>query len=661
MCGIAGFLQFRPGDEQALLRQATDMANAIVHRGPDAGDAWADAGAGLAMASRRLAVVDLSQAGAQPMCSQSGRFVISYNGEIYNAAEVRPELEAKGIRFRGHSDTEVLLEACAAWGVRTAVDRFIGMFAFALWDRHARVLFLVRDRLGKKPLYWGQFGELLLYGSELKALRQHAGWEASIDNEAMAAFLRFGYVPAPRSIYRGIQKLPPGAILEVDQKGAVKLETYWALSEQVLNGQKKPRQLSDEDAEQELAQLLDDAVGRRMIADVPLGAFLSGGIDSSTVVALMQARSSRPVRTFSVGFSEPEFDEAPHARAVARHFGTDHTELYVSPDQARDVIPRLPDIYDEPFADSSQIPTFLVCELARRHVTVALSGDGGDELFSGYDRYARAQRIRTWLHVAPRPLRAFGARAIRSVPLATWDGLSSLVPARWRLERAGDRMHKLADLLPGDENTIYRGLVSQWQNPSELLAAGNEPSDLFQSDAVRSLVPDYGARMQYLDVLTYLPDDILVKLDRASMAVSLEARVPLIDHRIVAFCWSLPRHMFNRGGTTKWLLRRVLRRFVRDELVDRPKMGFGVPIGAWLRGPLREWAEHLLSPRALQATGLDPAPVRTRWASHLSGAQNWQYPLWTVLMLQAWTERYAGNVTGSHRDVVAQRASRARP
>jgi asparagine synthase (glutamine-hydrolysing) len=525
MCGIAGFLQSQPGNEPELLRQVTAMADAIVHRGPDDGGAWADAAAGLAMASRRLAVVDLTQAGAQPMCSRSGRFVISYNGEIYNAAEIRPELEAKGISFRGHSDTEVLLEACAACGVSAAVNRFIGMFAFALWDRQARTLFLVRDRLGKKPLYWGRIGGLLLYGSELKALSRHANWNPAIDRDAVAAFLRFGYVPAPHSIYRGIQKLPPGTILEIGPR-TEKLETYWTLSEQVLNGQKHPLRLNDEDAEQALAQLLDDAVGRRMIADVPLGAFLSGGIDSSTVVSLMQARSTRPVRTFSVGFTEPEYDEAPHARAVARHLGTDHTELYVSPDQARDVIPRLPEIYDEPFADSSQIPTYLVSALARSHVTVALSGDGGDELFCGYDRYARAQKIRALLRLAPRSLRALGARAIRGVPLAAWDGVFSLVPSHWRLERAGDRMHKLADLLPGDEDIIYRGLVSQWQDPSELSRRGAAPPRRVGSDAVRTLVPDYGARMQYLDALTYLPDDILVKLDRASMAVSPKRAFP---------------------------------------------------------------------------------------------------------------------------------------
>jgi asparagine synthase (glutamine-hydrolysing) len=637
VCGIAGFVDFQPAAETALLARARAMADTLRHRGPDAGGTWADADAGFATGHRRLSIVDLSEAGAQPMVSQSGRFVISYNGEIYNAAEIRPELEAKGYVFRGQCDTEVLLEGCAEWGVRATVRRLIGMFAFALWDRQTRRLWLVRDRLGIKPMYWGRFGKLLLFGSELKALRAHAGWPAQIDTDAIAAFIRFSYIPTPHSIYRGINKLPAGCILEYDGHGEPHLEHFWSLEDAVRQAHREPFGGSDNEAEETLATLLGDAVQRRMIADVPLGAFLSGGIDSSTVASLMQTKSSRPVRTFSIGFDDQEYDEAPYAKAVAAHLGTDHTELYVTHDQARDVIPRLTTIYDEPFADASQLPTYLISALTRRHVTVALSGDGGDELFGGYNRYLHAHAIRPYLSALPLWLRRGGSELMRAVPKTAWNRLQHIVPIRKRVPHIGDKLHKLAGAMVQDEDQSYLDFLSLFKNPEEIVNGGIEPPTIFAAPEAKRLVPDYAERMQYFDTLTYLPDDVLTKVDRASMAVSLETRVPLIDHRVVELAWRFPARLRFREGKGKWILRQVLRRFVPDKLIDRPKMGFSVPLDKWLRGPLRDWAETLLSEAALTRDGLfNPEPIRSRWTAHLQRRENWQYQLWTVMTVQAW-------------------------
>ena len=641
MCGIAGFVDFAPAPEAALIGRANTMADALMHRGPDAGASWADPNAGFATGHRRLSIVDLTAAGAQPMVSQSGRFVISYNGEVYNAAEIRPELQSKGYVFRGHSDTEVILEACAEWGVDATVRRLIGMFAFALWDRREHRLWLVRDRLGIKPLYWGQFGKLLLFGSELKALRAHPGWPAEINRDAIASFVRFNYIPAPHSIYRGINKLPPGAILEVNSAAEPRITRFWTLDDVVQQARRSPFKGSDDEAEEALATLLGDAVERRMIADVPLGAFLSGGIDSSTVVALMQSKSPRPVRTFSIGFQEEEYNEAHHAKAIAHHLGTDHTELYVTHDEARDVIPRLSEIYDEPFADSSQIPTYLISALTRRYVTVALSGDGGDELFCGYNRYFHALSIRPYLSTLPHWLRRTGSGLIRAVPAATWNRAQRLVPSRMRLPNIGDKLHKLANVMILDEDQTYLQLLSHFHQPNDIVNGGSEPPSIIGSPEAKRVVPDYVERMQYLDTLTYLPDDILTKVDRASMSVALEARVPIIDHRVVELAWRFPERMRFRDGKSKWILRRVLRRFVPDTLTDRPKMGFGVPVDHWLRGPLRDWAENLLSESALTRDGLfNSEVIRTRWTAHLEGRENWQYSLWTIITMQAWLENY---------------------
>ena len=639
MCGIAGFWAFGGGREDELSGLGRGMADAIAYRGPDKGAVWADGEAGICLAHRRLAIVDLTPAGDQPMVSADGRWVIVYNGEIYNAAEVARDLP--GIAWRGHSDTEVLLEACAAWGVARAVRRFVGMFAFALWDRRDRRLTLVRDRLGIKPLYYARAGGLFLFGSELKALRAHPGFVPEIDPEAVARFLQFACVPGGLSIYRGAAKLKPGHLLSVDEKGE-RLDCWWNLAEVAETGQKTLDSRPEAELVEDLDRLLRDAVAGRMVADVPLGAFLSGGIDSSVVVALMQAQSAVPVRTFSIGFAEQAFNEAPYARAVAEHLGTAHTELIVSPREAQEVIPGLAGMYDEPFADSSQIPTFLVSRLARREVTVSLSGDGGDEVFAGYTRYLAISGL--WRRVGriPRTLRRAAAAALKLPPPEAWDVLFAPVPARLKPGHFGDKIHKGADLLALESlDAMYRRIVSQWPEGGLPVPGGGSP---LPDDGLAARLADPVARLRCRDMLAYLPDDILTKVDRASMAVSLEARVPILDHRVVEFAWSLPPGMLIRGRTGKYLLRRVLDRYVPRALIDRPKTGFGIPIGQWLRGPLRDWAESLLSPAALADNPfLDGDAVHRLWTQHQSGVRNWQHRLWCVLMLQDWLRRWDGN------------------
>ena len=641
MCGFVGFIG-EPGalGADALERLASRMAARLESRGPDDAGTWVSPAAGIALGHRRLAIIDLSAAGRQPMVSASGRSVIAYNGEVYNFADIRRDLEAEGRRFRGGSDTEVVLEACEAWGTERAVSRFIGMFAFAFWDVHARRLTLVRDRLGIKPLYWGRCGGVLFFGSQPKGFADHPAWRPAVDRDALAAYLRHAYVPAPRSIFKGIEKLEPGSMVEIDANGRESRRRYWDLRALARNAVRDRATLDDETAVETLDDLLRDAVKRRMIADVPLGVFLSGGIDSSTVLALMQAQSSRPVKSFTIGFDEAGYDEARDAKRVAAHLGTDHTELYVAPDDALAVIPRLAAWYDEPFADSSQIPTYLVSEMTRRHATVALSGDGGDEVFAGYNRHVGAAAL--WRRVAkwPRPLRAVLATALSAVPPPAWDRMFLALPRSVRPPQAGDKVHKLAGLLPAtDQDGLYRRLISQWDDPDALVRGGQEPQEILWDPTVRLDFANFTERMQFLDTVTYLPDDILTKVDRASMAVGLEARVPLLDHRVVEFAWGLPPAMKVRGGKGKWLLRQVLRAYVPERLTDRPKMGFAVPIDRWLRGPLREWAEGLLAEDRLSDGGhLEPAPIRKAWAEHLSGRRNRQHELWAVLMFESWRE-----------------------
>ncbi len=624
------------------------MSDSLHHRGPDDGGLWVDEEAGIGFGQRRLSIVDLSPAGHQPMVSGDGRFVIVYNGEVYSHEEMRLELAALGVRFRGHSDTEVIVEAIAAWGVEATVKRLIGMFAIALWDRRERTLTLIRDRLGIKPVYWRLDGGWLLFGSELKALRADPLWQPEVDQEAVASYLRHNYIPAPRTIYRGVNKLEPGRILTFRAGDAPVENQYWDARAVARAGMAAPLALSDQELTDQLEALLKDAVGRRMVADVPLGAFLSGGIDSSLVVALMQAQSASRVRSFSIGFDEAGYDEAPHAKAVAAHLGTEHTELYVQSAHALEIIPRLAGWYDEPFADSSQIPTFLVSEMTRRHVTVALSGDGGDELFAGYNRYFLGAALWRKLGWIPGPLRRGAAGLIGAVPTGCWDRLAALLPRRFAPPQAGDKARKFADILAlADSGAVYRRLVSQWRDPGLLLPGVTEPKGPLWDEAIVREFPDLVPRMQFLDLVTYLPDDILTKVDRASMAVSLEARVPILDHRVVEFAARLPLSARIRDGQGKWLLRRVLDRYVPRRLIERPKMGFGIPLDSWLRGPLRDWSESLLDPAGLAEAGLDPAPIRQCWQEHLGGARNWQYQIWTILMLQAWRKQWLGGAVGS--------------
>jgi asparagine synthase (glutamine-hydrolysing) len=644
MCGIAGIWDRRRKSAAAAVTAVAEaMSETLRHRGPDEGAVFVDAGACIALGHRRLSIVELSPAGLQPMTSSCGRFVISYNGEVYNSAELRLELEAVGRRFRGHCDTEVIVEGAAVWGVEATVRRLIGMFAIALWDRHEHVLYLIRDRLGIKPLYWASFDDRLIFGSELKALRADPRCTPALDRDSLAAYLRFGYVPAPHTIYCGVHKLPSGTIFTLRKRGVPEIAPFWSLADVARSGQSARLDVGEEEATTQLDALLRDAVGRRMVADVPLGAFLSGGIDSSTVVAVMQAQSLRPVRTFSIGFRESGFDEAKHAAAVARHLGTDHTELYISPDHAMSVIPQLATIYDEPFADSSQVPTFLVSEMARRDVTVALSGDGGDELFGGYPRYFQGRTLWRLVRHLPQPARGIAAAGVRAVSPSAWSTLATVIPESIRPAHFGTKMRKLAGVLAvkPEAGPIHRELVSHWADPEDMVKGGTERVRPRGDRCIEDLVPDFIERMQYFDTVTYLPDDILTKVDRASMAVSLEARVPLLDHRVVAFSWMLPSGMKGGNGPGKRLLRRVLSRYVPWELIERPKMGFAVPIHDWLRGPLRPWADSLLDERRLSADGIfHPEPIIKRWREHLAGSCDWRDPLWTVLMFQAWKDRW---------------------
>ena len=640
MCGITGFWTRggAGGDDPAGV--IARMTASLLHRGPDDGAVWSDDAAGIHLGFRRLAIIDTSPAGAQPMASASGRYVVCYNGEIYNAPALRAELPGP---WRGHSDTEVMLAAIEAWGLEKALVRLTGMFAIALWDRQERALTLIRDRVGKKPLYWSFVNGTLLFGSELRALRCHPAFRDELNREAIGLYLRHGCFPAPHTVYAQVRQLQPGHMLVLGARGEPRERPYWQLADVVAAGEMRPFRGSDEEAIGGLAAVLGQAVRGRMESDVPLGAFLSGGIDSSVVVALMQQASSRPVRTFSIGFNEAGYNEAQHAKAVAAHLGTDHTELYVTATEAQAVIPRLPDIFDEPFADSSQIPTYLVSKMARQHVTVALSGDGGDEVFAGYNRYELGARFARLAARVPRPVRAAGAALLQAIPPSALDALAGALPANLRLSQASDKLRKLADVAALDGDTFYLRLVSQWPDVEALLPGVRLPVTAANDPAIASIVPDVTGRMMYRDTLSYLPDDILTKVDRASMAASLEARAPLLDTRVLDFAWSLPMSMKLRGGQTKWLLRQLLYRHVPRELIERPKMGFGVPIDAWLRGPLRDWAEGLLSERHLRATGMfEPAPIRQRWAEHLSGRRNWQYALWPVMMFEAWAERWPG-------------------
>ena len=647
MCGFVGVFgggaYGHLGDETMLKR----MADTIANRGPDGEGYWCDWDHQIGLGHRRLAVVDLSTAGHQPMRSGSNRYVIAFNGEIYNHLLLRQELEVAGkvSIWRGYSDTETMLAGFDAWGIQGTVERSIGMFAFAVWDKRTNTLTLGRDRLGEKPVYYGWHGDVFLFGSELKALKAHPVFDGKIDRDALSLYMRHNYIPSPYSIYKGVAKLRPGSLLTVSlSQREPKIMTYWSGAHVSEFGVSHIFPGSKAQAVDALEELLKDAVRQQMVADVPLGAFLSGGVDSSTVVALMQAQSMRPVKTFTIGFNEEGYNEAEHAKAVARHLGTDHTELYVSAEQARAVIPHLPALYDEPFSDSSQIPTILVSQLARQHVTVSLSGDAGDELFCGYNRYQMAANLWPKLAAVPLPLRKLAARGLTGISPQSWNRLAGawagFLPRSMQLANVGDKLHKGAGVLASQSaDALYLDLVSHWNDPASVVVDGREPPTLLTGNVPALNGLDDVQRMMALDMLTYLPDDNLTKVDRAAMGISLETRVPFLDHRVVEFAWSLPQSMKLRDRQTKWALRQVLYRHVPQALIERPKMGFGVPINSWLRGPLREWAEDLLSETRLKREGFfHPAPIRQKWAEHLSGERNWQYHLWDVLMFQAWLE-----------------------
>lgn len=639
MCGIAGFLCSASYSAEEMAFLSSSMANAIAHRGPDDSGTWVDHESGVAIASRRLAVIDLSPAGHQPMLSRSGRYAIVFNGEIYNHRDLRIRIESRNpgaASWRGHSDTETLLSAIESFGLEETLQSVVGMFAFALWDRSNRTLYLARDRLGEKPLYYGWQGSIFFFGSELKALAVHPGFSGEIDRNALALLLRFGYVPAPWSIYRGIRKLPAGEFVGIPADAAhgraretPEPRKYWSLREAVASGRQKSFEGSAGDMIDALQDVLTRAISRQTIADVPLGIFLSGGIDSSTVAALAQAQSDRPIRTFSIGFDDPRYNEAEYAKAVAAHLRTDHNELYLSGKDALDVVPSLPALYDEPFADSSQIPTALLTRMARRDVTVALSGDGADELFGGYRRYFLFSRVHAFLRLMPWPVRRLGAHALVTL---------------FRRGKHSYRAQKLAYIMSSQH--VYRAIVSYWDEPDKVVRSASEPSTILDS-AVWNDASDPMSLMMEVDALLYLPDDILVKVDRAAMGASLETRAPFLDHQVVEFAWRLPLSVKIRKGQGKWILRQMLYRLVPRELVDRGKQGFSVPLEAWLQGPLRDWAESLLEERRLrEERSFQPQPIRRAWNEFLNGNWRWRRHLWIILMFQAWREQWRSVVDG---------------
>ncbi|EPB8037973.1 asparagine synthase (glutamine-hydrolyzing) [Pseudomonas aeruginosa] len=646
MCGISGFIQ-RHTEKTQMEQIIVQMMDKIIHRGPDDKGYWLDHSIGLALGHRRLAIQDLSTAGHQPMPSACRRYVIVFNGEIYNHLALRALLGPHP--WRGHSDTETLLACFSVWGMEKTLSNITGMFSLALFDKETSKIFLIRDRLGEKPLYYGWQGNCFLFSSELKSLTVHPEFQKEIDRDSLAAFLRFGYCPTPNSIYKGIKKLPPGHYIQLNLANATPGELmdplpYWSLSKVIAQGIHQPFQGSDSEAVDALHRQLSASVTSQMLSDVPLGAFLSGGVDSSTIVALMQARHSRPVQTFTIGFDEPGYNEAEHAKAVAQHLGTQHTELYVRAEDALAVVPCLPGIYCEPFADSSQIPTYLISRLAKQSVTVALTGDGGDELFAGYNRYLTACQAWNRLQQLPLVARMTLAKLLSALPPAMWDSLfslaSPLLPSKYRLRTPGDKLQKLAGLMAfSSEEDFYKDLVSHWKKPTNLVIGSEESASVFWNLDSLPEMESFEQWMMAMDTRTYLADDILAKVDRAAMATSLETRVPLLDHRVVELAWKMPLNLKIRNNDGKWLLRQVLYQHVPRELIERPKMGFAIPLDTWLRGPLREWAESLLAEERLRREGyLRPEPIRRAWQEHLSGKRNWQGPLWNVLMFQAWLE-----------------------
>jgi len=649
MCGICGFYSKSSLKFDSAIKK---MCAAISHRGPDDNGIWQDLNLGIVLGHQRLSIIDLSAAGHQPMQSSSGRFILSYNGEIYNYLALRTELKDinSNIKWRGNSDTETLLEGLEFWGIEATLKKLVGMFAFILWDKKLRCLTLVRDRMGEKPLYYGWQGKgdnsVFLFGSELKALKVHPNFRAEINRDAITLQFRHNCIPAPYSIYKDIYKLLPGHYLQLNENDLRKnllpnSKPYWSLVDTAIYGANNPLSLSPEEIKLELEKLLTISVKQQMISDVPLGAFLSGGVDSSTIVALMQTQSARPIKTFTIGFNENDYNEAEYAKEVSRHLGTEHNELYVSAKQAMAVIPKLQSIYDEPFSDSSQIPTFLVSQLAKQYVTVSLSGDGGDELFCGYNRYIISKNFFNKLNLMPYFFKKILSLGIKSVTPKNWVRFSKIFPQLRQLDNFGDKMHKGATVL-GSKNfsELHYRLASHFENPNEIVINSKEPSTFFTNFKPTLPGLDDQQQMMVLDCITYLPDDILVKLDRAAMATSLETRTPFLNHKLIECAWRIPQSLKLKNGISKWILREILKKYLPKKLIDRKKKGFGIPIDSWLRGPLRDWAESLLNKTRLDREGyLNSDKILIKWKEHLSGKMNWQYHLWDVLMFQAWLEK----------------------
>jgi len=652
MCGIAGMLEPAASTTADELRSAaSSMAAALEHRGPDDAGTWVDESAGVALAHRRLEVVGRGPQGRQPMRSASGRWVLSYNGELYNAPPLRDRLTGEGVAFRGSSDTEVLVAGLDHWGLAGTLERIEGMFAFAAWDRRTRRLNLARDRFGEKPLFYGWVGARFVFASELKAFHALVGFDAEVDRDAVAQYLRLSCVPAPACIYRGLAKLAPGTLVTLDAalpSGTLpEPEAFWSAEQAIDEACGRPPLHDDREATELLEVTLSESVGARMLADVPVGALLSGGIDSSLVVALMQRHAGRPVRTFTVAFVDQAFDESAAAAAVAAHLGTDHTTVDMHHRDVLDIIPRVPEVWDEPFSDSSQLPTLLVSEVARRAVTVALSGDGGDELFAGYNRHAWLARLWRRAEPVPHPLRRAVGGGMRRLPPGAVDAVAAMLPSRWQVRLPSTKVEKLGRVLEADSpHDAYEMLRSHWADPAAVVLGASRRRTAPPWDR-NGTTPSWKTDdlldgLLRSDLMTYLPDDVLTKVDRAAMAVSLETRAPFLDRGVLEVAWRLPPGSKLRNGTSKWILRQVLHRHVPVSLVDRPKMGFGVPMASWLRGPLRPWAEDLLSPAALARHGLlDPEPVRRAWNLHITHRRDLADELWDVLVLQAWMERWA--------------------
>ncbi|MEL7594496.1 asparagine synthase (glutamine-hydrolyzing) [Aeromonas veronii] len=642
MCGFAGFYNDRlVASDAAIILDS--MGKAIIERGPDSAGIWYNNEDGIGVVHRRLAIVDLSEAGHQPMASNTGRYILVYNGEVYNHEDLRCELEEICPReWRGHSDTETLLAAIEQWGLKITLQKATGMFALALWDTQSKILQLARDRFGEKPLYYGWLNDVFLFGSQLNALRCHPIFRPEIDRDSITLLLRHNYIPAPYSIYKNVYKLLPGSILTLEKGKTVDIETYWSARDVMSRCSANEDTAPVEEQLATLEKMLKKAVARQMVADVPLGAFLSGGVDSSLVVALMQSQSPMPIKTFSIGFDDPRFNEAEFAKSVAKHLGTEHTELYVTAEDALAVVPKLADIYDEPFSDSSQIPTFLVSQIARQHVTVSLSGDAGDELFCGYNRYLLTARLWNKINSVPILLRRILAATLTFVPVKSWNRISKILPMKAKVSNFGDKLHKAAAVLTcRDAEELYLGLVSHWQKPEEIVLGSKEPKTVLTDPERKAKFSDPILQMMAQDTLSYLPDDILVKVDRAAMAVSLETRVPFLDHEVLEHAWRLPKELKLNEGQSKWCLRQILYRYVPKDLIERPKMGFAIPLDSWLRGPLQGWAEDLLDEKRLLEEGFfNSNLVRKMWQEHLSGKRNWQYQLWDILMFQVWYQRY---------------------